>query len=82
LAERKSFIKSFVKEVKVIGTEVLLIYTIPMPPKGISQEAVGVPPIVQYGGPNVTFAKPIDTFFELSITSAPSPFGEQKFEYR
>ena len=51
LAERKSFIKSFVKEVKVIGTEVRLIYTIPMPPKGISQEAVGVPPIVHYGGP-------------------------------
>ena len=50
LAERKSFIKSFVKEVKVIGTEVRLIYTIPMPPKGISQETVGVPPIVHYGG--------------------------------
>jgi len=40
LAERKSFIKSFVKEVKVIGTEVRLIYTIPMSPKGISQETV------------------------------------------
>ena len=51
LAERKSFIKSFVKEVKVIGAEVRLIYTIPMPPKGISQEVVGVPPIVRYGGP-------------------------------
>ena len=50
LAERKSFIKSFVKEVKVIGTEVLLTYTVPMPPKGISQEVVGVPPIVHYGG--------------------------------
>jgi len=37
---------------------------------------------VPLGGPNVTFAKPIDTFFELSITSAPSPFGEQNFEYR
>ena len=50
LAERKSFIKSFVKEVKVIGTQVRLIYTIPMPPKGVSQETVGVPPIVHYGG--------------------------------
>ena len=27
---------------------------------------------VPCGGPKVTFAKPIDTFFELSITSAPS----------
>ena len=51
LAERKSFIKSFVKEVKVTGTEVRLTYTVPMPPKGISQETVGVPPIVHYGGP-------------------------------
>ena len=53
LAERKSFIKSFVKEVKVIGTEVRLIYTIPMPPKAISQEAVGVPllyTMVELGG--------------------------------
>ena len=30
--------------VKVIGTAVRLIYTIPMPPKGISQETVGVLP--------------------------------------
>ena len=36
--------------------------------------------IVPFGGPNITFAKPIDTFFELSINSAPSPFGEQSFE--
>ena len=42
LAERESFIKSFVKEVKVIGAEVRLTYTVPMPPKGISQETVGV----------------------------------------
>lgn len=53
LAERKSFIKSFVKEVKVIGTEVRLIYTILMPL--ISQEAVGVPPIVHYGGAKMIF---------------------------
>jgi len=50
LAERKSFIKSFVKEVKVIGAEVLLTYTIPMSPKGISREVVIVPPIVHCGG--------------------------------
>ena len=50
LAERKSFTKSFIKEVKVIGAEVRLTYTVPMPPKGISQETVGVPPIVHYGG--------------------------------
>ncbi|MCD6390547.1 MAG: hypothetical protein J7L92_00920 [Dehalococcoidia bacterium] len=36
LAERKSFIKSFVKEVKVIGDKVLLDYTIPLPPIGLT----------------------------------------------
>ena len=42
LAERKSFIRSFVKEVKVTGDEVLLTYTMPLPPQGISQEKVVV----------------------------------------
>ena len=32
LAERKSFIRSFVKEIKVTGDEVLLTYTMPLPP--------------------------------------------------
>ena len=42
LAERKSFIRSFVKDVRVAGNEVLLTYTMPLPPAGISQEMVGV----------------------------------------
>ena len=50
LAERKSFIRSFVKEVKVTGDEVLLTYTMPLPPQGISQEKVGVLYSVQHGG--------------------------------
>ena len=40
LAERKSFIRSFVKEVKVTGNEVLLTYTMPLPPQEISEERV------------------------------------------
>jgi site-specific DNA recombinase len=42
LAERKTFIRSFVKEVKLTGDEVLLTYTMPLPPEGISQERVKV----------------------------------------
>ena len=34
LAERKSFIKSFIKEVRITESEVVLNYTIPMPPEG------------------------------------------------
>ncbi len=50
LAERKSFFRSFVKEVKVTGGEVLLTYTIPMPPKGITEEKLSVLSIVHDGG--------------------------------
>jgi len=51
LAERKSFVRSFVKEVKVTGDEVLMTYTIPMLPKGITEEKLPVLSIVHYGGP-------------------------------
>lgn len=50
LTERRAFIKSFVKEVKVTGDEVLLTYTMPLPPKETSEEKVGVLSTVQYGG--------------------------------
>jgi hypothetical protein len=48
--ERKSFIKSFVKEVRVKGTEVLLSYNIPLSAVPPSQENLVVPPIVHCGG--------------------------------
>jgi len=50
LTERKSFIKSFIKEARVTGAEVSLIYTIPMSPRGITNDELAVLPIVQYGG--------------------------------
>lgn len=51
LAERKSFIRSFVKEVKVTGDEALLTYTMPLPPQGTSEERVRVLCSVHHGGP-------------------------------
>ncbi len=50
LTERKSFIRSFVKEVKVTGDDVLLTYTIPMLPGRITEEKLPVLSIVHYGG--------------------------------
>ena len=50
LAERKSFVRSFVKEVKVTGDEVLLTYTIPMLPRGVTEERLPVLSIVHHGG--------------------------------
>ena len=51
ITEQKAFIRSFVKEVKVTGNNVLLTYTIPLPPQEITQELAGVINTVYYGGP-------------------------------
>ena len=50
LADRKSFIKSFVSEVRVTGTEVLLAYNLPASEGKLANETCVVPPIVHYGG--------------------------------
>ncbi len=71
LTERRAFIRSFVKEVKVTGDEALLTYTMPLPPEGITNEKAGVLPTVQYGGPSDPIAQPqIKTFFEVSLVSS------------
>ena len=51
LVEKKSFVRSFVKEVKVTGDEVLLKYTLPMLPKGVCEEKFSVLSIGHDGGP-------------------------------
>ena len=50
LAERRAFIKSFVKEVRVTGNEAVLSYTMPILPENVAIEKEGVLPTVQYGG--------------------------------
>ena len=50
LTERRSFIKSFVKEIKVMGTEGRIRYTFPIPPDNHEEEGLGVLSIVRYGG--------------------------------
>ena len=50
LFEQKAFIRSFVKEVRVTGDEVVLTYTMPLTPEGMTQEKERVLDIVQYGG--------------------------------
>ena len=46
LAEQRAFIRSFVKEIKVTGKEVLMTYALPMLPHNITQERKGVMNIV------------------------------------
>ena len=50
ITERKSFIKSFVREVRVKGSEVSLSYIPPLLSGMMSRETVLVPPIVHDGG--------------------------------
>ena len=50
IPEQKAFIRSFVKEVRVMGGEALLTYTIPLPPEGVLQEPAAVLDTVHYGG--------------------------------
>jgi site-specific DNA recombinase len=50
LTERRAFIRSFVREVRVTGDEAVLTYSIPLLPEKVAIEKEGFLPIVQYGG--------------------------------
>jgi site-specific DNA recombinase len=50
LSARRAFIRSFVENIIVTKKEVQLNYTIPLLPKGLTEEKVGVLPTVHYGG--------------------------------
>ena len=54
IVERRSFIRSFVKEIVVIGKEATLHYSMLTPPERLVLEKEGVLPTVQYGGPKGT----------------------------
>lgn len=50
LVERKAFIRSFVKDIRVSGDDAALTYSVPELPEKIFLEEAGVPRIVHYGG--------------------------------
>lgn len=52
LAERRAFIRRFIKEVRMTGDEVVLTYTMPLISSGLSVDKIGVLPIVQHGSPS------------------------------
>lgn len=51
ITTRKSFIKTFVEEVRVIGSEVCLDYKPPFLKGMMPREFLSVPSIIHYGGP-------------------------------
>jgi len=50
LAERRTFIRSFVKEIRVTGNEAGLSYSIPLLQEKVAIEKEGVLPTVHCGG--------------------------------
>ena len=50
LTERKAFVKSFVKEVRVQDNQATIEYTLPLLPQNLEREKMGVLPIVHHGG--------------------------------
>jgi len=50
LPEKKAFIKSFVRAIKVTGNGGHITYTFPIPPDNLDEEKLGVLPTVRYGG--------------------------------
>jgi chaperonin cofactor prefoldin len=67
LSERKAFIRSFVREVRVTGQEVLLTYTMPLSADGVTEEMVGVLPTVRYGGQYWTIGRTFTLAFRLAL---------------
>ena len=52
IPERKALIRNFVEDIKVVGEEATLTYTLPMPKGGITQESASVLDFVQSGPPS------------------------------
>jgi len=48
LTEKKAFIRSFVKMIRIAGQQAFLTYTTPI--NGLMEEKIGVLPVVKYGG--------------------------------
>ena len=54
LQERKAFLRSFVRSIKVTGDDVKLSYMMPVPPEWLAEEKVRVLHSVRYGGAEET----------------------------
>jgi site-specific DNA recombinase len=79
LSERKAFIRSFVKEVRVTGKEVLILYTMNLPPDGATHERSGVLSIVHDGGAEGTRTPDLLRAREALSQLSYSPFTVRRF---
>lgn len=67
LPEKRSFIQSFIREVKVLGDDVFLTYSVPMPPKGHTSEWVSVLATIQFSDPYRTEGRTFSLRFSLAL---------------
>jgi len=67
LAEKKTFVRSFVKEIKVTGKEATISYSMPVAYDPIPEKATAVPPIVHDGGRYWTIDRTFELAFSLAI---------------
>jgi site-specific DNA recombinase len=67
LAERRAFIRGFVKEIRVTGNEAILSYFVPSLPEKVAIEQEGVLPTVQYSGAQWTEQRTFSLAFTITI---------------
>ncbi len=67
VAQRKAFLRSFVKKIVVEKEIVKLYYNLPVPPDGRKMETVGVLPIDTPSGAGVTIGRTFELVFSLTI---------------
>jgi sensor domain CHASE-containing protein len=75
LAKRRTFLRSFIKEFRVIDGEAVLSYSVPILPEKVAIEKEGVLPSVQYGGRYCTVdrTKTFELAFKLGNGKPKSP---------
>jgi site-specific DNA recombinase len=78
LVERKAFIRSFIKDVRVCGDEAVLTYSLPELPEKVSLNETGVPRIEYRGGPLCTIRRTFNLAFSLAPPYQPQSYHEQR----
>jgi hypothetical protein len=67
LTERRAFVRSIIKEIKVLGDQAVITYSLPIPPEKVAAGGDLVPRIVQCGGAEGTIGRTFELAFTLAI---------------
>ena len=67
LSEKRSFIQSLIKEMKIQDNKALLTYSPPLPLDNITLTVETVPRFVNYGGRYCTISRTFELAFSLAV---------------